>query len=43
MSEELRKAICTLLTFLEVIAKQTKNPVDDVIVEAAKAVLGCEV
>lgn len=41
MSDDMRKAVCSLLAFLEIVAKQTKNPIDDMVVRAAMAVFGC--
>ena len=40
-SPQIREAICSMLNDLEVKAKETPNPWDDVIVQLAKAVLAC--
>lgn len=42
MSEEMKVAICGLLKVFETIAKQTKNPIDDIVIRALIAVLGCK-
>lgn len=41
MSEELRELICSIIKVLELIAKKTANPVDDMVVKGLKAIFGC--
>lgn len=42
MSDAMRSAICALLTTLEILAKFTKNPVDDAVIKAIKSIIGCK-
>ena len=41
MSDELKFTLCNILSILELQAKQTKNPIDDIIVKGLKAMLVC--
>lgn len=42
MSEELRAALCGLLKMLSLLAKKTANPIDDIVIRALQAMLGCK-
>lgn len=41
MSDELKFTLCNILSIVELQAKQTKNPIDDIIVKGLKAMLNC--
>lgn len=42
MSQELKDIFCMLLNILEIVAKKTANPVDDMIVRTLKIFLNCK-
>jgi len=41
-SPEIKKAVCEKLDDLAVKAKETKNPIDDLLVSCLKGMVGCE-
>lgn len=43
MSKEMKEGVCALLNILEVIARLTKNPIDDTIIKAIKSLAGCTI
>lgn len=42
MSEELKELLCLILKLLEPVVQKTKNPIDDMVVRALRALLGCK-
>jgi len=43
MSKELKAMLCYFLDIMEMQARETKNPIDDIIVRGLKAMLGCPI
>lgn len=42
MSKELKEILCALLSALELLAKKTANPIDDIVIKGLQAMLGCK-
>lgn len=42
MTPDLKEILCSILRALEVLAKKTANPIDDIVIKGLKAMLGCK-